>query len=559
MAKIDLFYTLKLNTSDIYEQIAKNGCVETDFKTAKNAGWIVALGDNQLLRFIRQIKDKPFDKEKVQTLYDRRNILKQDKSSKKNAREITKIQNEINELLFVPDLVTVRTDTTQKDYKQLCKTGFSVKFKVNETEYVTKYKRLCAGAGQLRKNSANFVNAEIYDQLLNIMLCGLDAKSIGKINLAKFGAYLALSTSATRVVKTPRICVIDDYEYSLKDQIVDWIFKNEKGEDDIRTEKIDFTMNAFDGAGMVCPEMAERWQQDLGLDYLPSSFIVRAAWFKGVTSCFDFRRFAHEVAHKDTIVDIYGVTYNIDDIDVIATKSQFKLWNRYPNFQTYLSYFKRYGHVFGVARVNKPESQFVTTLNYQYLQSNNFTKDSIQKIAEPTVNWLNKTMTCDPLYTYLMMIGYHEGNTVEQLERKVDSSFAKCLLYNIDILNDDYVSKKVKKLIQTKVDQAKIGKIYVEGSYDFLIPDLYAMCEHAFGMEVHGLLPPKCMYSKRWVDKGAKIVSTQRSPLVAPAENQLLNVYSDDKCKDWFRYIQGGNIYSIWDLTIISQSDADKI
>lgn len=206
MSKIDLFYTLKLNTSDIYEQIAKNGCVETDFKTAKNAGWVVALGDNQLLRFIRQIKDKPFDKEKVQTLYDRRNILKQDKSSKKNVREITKIQNEINELLFVPDLVTVRTDTTQKDYKQLCKTGFSVKFKVNDTEYVTKYKRLCAGAGQLRKNSANFVNAEIYDQLLNIMLCGLDAKSIGKINLAKFGAYLALSTSATKVVKTPRIC-----------------------------------------------------------------------------------------------------------------------------------------------------------------------------------------------------------------------------------------------------------------------------------------------------------------------------------------------------------------
>ena len=558
MAKIDLFYTLKLNTSDIYEQIAKNGCVETDFKTAKNAGWVVALGDNQLLRFIRQIKDKPFDKEKVQTLYDRRNILKQDKSSKKNAREITKIQNEINELLFVPDLVTVRTDTTQKDYKQLCKTGFTVKFKVNETEYVTEYKRLCAGAGQLRKNSANFVNAEIYDQLLNIMLCGLDAKSIGKINLAKFGAYLALSTSATRVVKTPRICVIDDYEYPLKDQVVDWIFKNEKGEDDIRAEKIDFTMNAFDGAGMVCPEMAERWQQDLGLDYLPSSFIVRAAWFKGVTNCFDFRQFAHEVAHKDTITDIYGVTYNIDEVDVIASKSQFKLWNKYPNFQTYLSYFKRYGHVFGVARVNKPESQFVTTLNYQYLQSNNFTKESIQKIAEPTVNWLNKTMTCDPLYTYLMMIGYHEGDTVEQLERKVDSSFAKCLLYNIDILNDDYVSKKVKKLIQTKVDQAKIGKIYVEGSYDFLIPDLYAMAEHAFGMEVHGLLPAKCMYSKRWVDKGAKVISTQRSPLVAPAENQLLNVYCDDKCRDWFRYIQGGNIYSIWDLTIISQSDADK-
>lgn len=557
MSKIDLFYTLKLNTSDIYKQIAKNGCVETDFKTAKNAGWVVALGDNQLLRFIRQIKDKPFDKEKVQTLYDRRNILKQDKSSKKNAREITKIQNEINELLFVPDLVTVRTDTTQKDYKQLCKTGFSVKFKVNETEYVTKYKRLCAGAGQLRKNSANFVNAEIYDQLLNIMLCGLDAKSIGKINLAKFGAYLALSTSATRVVKTPRICVIDDYEYPLKDQVVDWIFKNEKSEDDIRTEKIDFTMNAFDGAGMVCPEMAERWQQDLELDYLPSSFIVRAAWFKGLCSIFDFRRFAHEIAHKDTITDIYGVTYNIDEIDVIAGSSMFKLHKCYPNFQVYQSYFKRYGHVFGVARVSKKVSNQLSTLNYQYIQSNDFTEESIKNLANPTIDWLQKVMSCDPLYASLMMIGCHDRDTLEQIESGLESPIAKCLLYNTDILNDNYAKSKVMRLVRKKIDQAKIGKIYVEGSYDFLIPDLYAMCEHAFGMEVHGLLPPKCMYSKRWVDKGAKVVSTQRSPLVAPAENQLLNVYSDDKCKDWFRYLEWGNVYSIWDLTIISQSDAD--
>nr|DAE07217.1 MAG TPA: RNA dependent RNA polymerase [Siphoviridae sp. ctOSJ35]DAE15977.1 MAG TPA: RNA dependent RNA polymerase [Siphoviridae sp. ctIOF8] len=557
MSKIDLFYTLKLNTSDIYEQIAKNGCVETDFKTAKNAGWVVALGDNQLLRFIRQIKDKPFDKEKVQTLYDRRNILKQDKSSKKNAREITKIQNEINELLFVPDLVTVRTDTTQKDYKQLCKTGFSVKFKVNETECVTKYKRLCAGAGQLRKNSANFVNAEIYDQLLNIMLCGLDAKSIGKINLAKFGAYLALSTSATRVVKTPRICVVDDYEYPLKDQVVDWIFKNEKGEDDIRTEKIDFTMNAFDGAGMVCPEMAERWQQDLELDYLPSSFIVRAAWFKGLCSIFDFRRFAHEIAHKDTITDIYGVTYNIDEIDVIAGSSMFKLHKCYPNFQVYQSYFKRYGHVFGVARVSKKVSNQLSTLNYQYIQSNDFTEESIKNLANPTIDWLQKVMSCDPLYASLMMIGCHDRDTLEQIENSLESPIAKCLLYNTDILNDSYAKSKLMRLVRKKIDQAKIGKVYVEGSYDFLIPDLYAMCEHAFGMEVHGLLPPKCMYSKRWVDKGAKIVSTQRSPLVAPAENQLLNVYSDDKCKDWFRYLEWGNIYSIWDLTIISQSDAD--
>lgn len=220
-----------------------------------------------------------------------------------------------------------------------------------------------------------------------------------------------------------------------------------------------------------------------------------------------------------------------------------------------MAYFKRYNHVFGVARVSKKASAQLTSLNYQYIQSNDFTEESIKKLADPTIDWLQRTMSCDPLYASLMMIGHHERDTLQQVENSLESPIAKCLLYNTEILNDSYVRTKVVRLVRKKIDQAKIGKIYVEGSYDFLIPDLYAMCEHAFGMEVHGLLPPKCMYSKRWVDKGAKVVSTQRSPLVAPAENQLLNIYCDDKCRDWFRYIEWGNIYSIWDLTIISQSD----
>lgn len=111
--------------------------------------------------------------------------------------------------------------------------------------------------------------------------------------------------------------------------------------------------------------------------------------------------------------------------------------------------------------------------------------------------------------------------------------------------------------MQKKIDQAKIGKIFVEGSYDFLIPDLYAMAEYAFGMKVNGLLPKKTMYSRRWVEKGAKRVSTQRSPLVAPAENQVMDIYTNKDCDEWFKYIKFGNIYSIWDLTIIAQSDAD--
>lgn len=173
------------------------------------------------------------------------------------------------------------------------------------------------------------------------------------------------------------------------------------------------------------------------------------------------------------------------------------------------------------------------------------------------MTWFNRVLKANPLYVLLLLIGTHEGETVDDIEVDLDSAVAKCLLYNHDILKDPYILDKIYKNIQSKINLAKIGKLYVEGSYDFQIPDLYAMAEHAFGMEVHGLLPAKCLYSRRWVEKGASRVSCQRSPLVAPAENQIMNVYSDEKCKEWFKYIEWGNVLSIFDLTVISMSDSD--
>ena len=104
--RMTLFYILKVNTSEI---ISNNLYIKTDFKTCKNNGNIISLGDTQVFRFIRRIKDEEFDKEYVENLYRQRNLLKQ--QDKVNVKEIIKIQNEINERLYVPDLVTVKTDT----------------------------------------------------------------------------------------------------------------------------------------------------------------------------------------------------------------------------------------------------------------------------------------------------------------------------------------------------------------------------------------------------------------------------------------------------------------
>ena len=59
--KMDLFYILKLNVSTILE----NKCnITTTFDSAKSKGWVVSLGDNQVLKFLRDIKCIDFDKQK---------------------------------------------------------------------------------------------------------------------------------------------------------------------------------------------------------------------------------------------------------------------------------------------------------------------------------------------------------------------------------------------------------------------------------------------------------------------------------------------------------------
>ena len=288
--------------------------------------------------------------------------------------------------------------------------------------------------------------------LENIMMCGLTRAKIGKINLAKFSAYYSLYTSSTNVVQTPNICVVPDYEYTLKNQDVDWIYAKEGGQIDVEERVMDFNMNAFDGSGMISPAMAEIWKENLKLDYLPSSFIIRGPWLKGLVSVFDFHRFAREVAKTDTITDIYGTVYEIDKIDVILTKSQFKLWKKYDNWDSYMYYFKKFGHCIGVTRVNKRESDYATPLNYQYIQSNNFSLDSIKKLAEPTVEYLKKVLECDPYYTRLMLWGYHEDDTVDDMYSSLDSPIAKCLLYTDEILNDKTVVEKIRKLARKKLD-----------------------------------------------------------------------------------------------------------
>lgn len=551
--QMELFNIIKLNTSYI---VKHNSDVYLTYEDAITHRLIVSLGDNQLFRFIRQITHNEDVFAKIDEIKQQIKVIQKQPSTKNTIATISRLKEQLILNQFVPHIVSVKSDLPKKYYKEICKNRFKITISVCGTTYTITYRRLCAGAGQLRRNSAIFCNEEIYDTLKDIMMCGLDKKRIGRINLAKFSAYFALFTSSAREVTMPRICIIPDYEYVLKDQNVDWIYDKPNGEKDITSKDIDFDINAFDGSGMISPAMAEKWKNDLKLDYLPSSFIVRSAWVKGLVSVFDFHRFAREIAHQDCITDYWGHTYPIDEIDVILTTSQMKMYKYYNDMQEYLYYHQKYHHVFSVTRVNKAQDNLLTTLNYQYIQTNNFTKDMIHSIADYSVDWARKIMERNYLYTILFLNGTQSQIELDEVDL-IEDNLLKALMYCPNLMNDKYLNQKMVRLIQNKVDGMKIGKIWVEGSYQFMIPDLFAMAEHAFGMPVKGLLKAGELWNKHWVETNTEKVVCMRSPLVAPSENRLMNIYNDDMCRDWFKYIRSGHVFNIHDMTVIAMSDAD--
>jgi hypothetical protein len=549
LIKLQQYYVFKLSTSRLNE----SNCVISNLSIsqARLNGELVQIGDNQVFRSIRSIRNVNIDIERLNQLVEERNKLKSLPSSEENAALITEKQKQIDDILFVPDIINVKVDD-RKVYKRIFKEGFIVNGK--------KYLRLCSGSGQSRRSTASFVNVEIKDELEKRLNCGLNIK---KINVAKYNAYFGLYMSATYPVRTPRVCLIPDCEeYKLR-KTVDWI-EDEKihGGKTIRRKvvekEIDIIPNMWDGQGLISPRMAKQWQEDLELDYLPSSFGIRSAFIKGQLVVFDFHSFAKKVAKTDKIIDYYGDEWNIEDIDVLLSVSQFKMYKYYSSWDQYVQLHEHHGHTWGVTKVNPKFDNEMSLLNYQYIQTLNLDKEKIKELISPTANWIERICNGDKLYTLLFLLGTcKETDSIAKIFNKTNNEFVKAILYNDELLKDPYIKKKIYDTISTKIQEAKIGRLWVRGNYQAMISDPYGQAQWAFKQNVTGLLKENEHYSHFWNKRNVTKVDACRSPMVDFHEHNPLNFVVNDEMKEWYKYIKSGIIYNVWGVDTIRHSDSD--
>lgn len=533
--------------------LVKNDCKIENYTIQQGLkdGNVVSIGDNIIFQQLRYIHN---DFRQHTTLFNYVQKLRSNERAYKKQgkyKEAHILNRYITNILFVKDIVNIILDQKKTDFNKFRTKGFYL----NGVHYVY----LCSGSGQIRRNTATFINEKYQQQIVKTVNCGLDEKT-NQFVLAKYSAYFALAFSSILWVRTPRVCVIKDFFHTLEQEPVDFICPNAEGKSHLEKRTMDLELNCADGQGLIDPKFAELWAQDMSLSYVPSSFVARSCFIKGNLVAFDFKEYA-KVHGISTIRDKWGKEYNIDEIDVLLSESQFKTHKYYSSWNDYLSYVERGKIHWGVARYNKREDDECVLANYQYIQALTLSQDDIRNLINPTVNWINQICKGDLLHTLLYSFGTKRDDIeYNNVFGTAQTSAMKALIKNPDFLKDSYVQYKVYKNIAESINHAKIGKIWIRGNYQFMIADPVAQCQSALGLEPVGVLKRDEIYSDFWKNRKSHncTVDCCRSPMIDQHEHNPMTVIVDNKDANyWYQYIKSGIIYNTYDTSCFRAEDSD--
>jgi hypothetical protein len=173
----------------------------------------------------------------------------------------------------------------------------------------------------------------------------------------------------------------------------------------------------------------------------------------------------------------------------------------------------------------------------------NLSDDDIHELISLTVNEIKDAMGLDPRKSLVYLC----GKNLKEENIKYTDAAARALMANSDSINDPYIRNRIRKMINKRIREAKIGVLDVCGNFQIISGDIYAVCESMFGLEVHGLLKAGEIYSKYWKDSGVKRVMCARAPMSNEHSLVSQDICYDDKVEYWFKYMDTVAIVNAWD------------
>lgn len=501
-------YVYKIHSSRILSSPKNNLTITLD--EARRNDEIISMADREVLRFIDDINhfDTAATEDKIREIRKTLKYLKKQPKSISTHKQIRHCYAELDRLQIKTDYVCVVIDNIG-DFKKL-----NDGFKINDIEY----KRLVGTPNGVKKSTvvyASVVNANgnaVYDELQRRLDNDRDLSV--KLVPAKFEAYKALACSASTPVSMPNgILVVDDVMVHVKEQVINLDDSN-SDEPVMTLEEQEIEIDNSDGYGLMCPALAQRWSNELGLHYIMSGGCGRNAFLKGMIFTFDFHAFCKEKSGNEVITDVWGNTHNINDIELIVTTSMLKLWDSYKSIDDYIAKSTKNQYSFSITKELPEKLENERNLNYQFIQSYNLTDEDIYRLISPTVDEIKDIISGDINKTILFLKGM--GLTDETVDY-VENDFAKAVMVEPRMMQDGYVINRINNMIKKKITEAKIGVLKIHGNYATISGDPVALCQKIFGLDVPeselGLLKAGEIYSEYWADLNVPNVVCFRAPM----------------------------------------------
>lgn len=550
-------FVYKIESSRILGSKKKNLIINP--RDARLNGEIISLADSNVLRSIDKLNgiDRAAVAEKIGEIRREIRELQNSTENKASARKRIKLlYEELDELQLKTDYLVV-VMSKPSDFDKINR-GFSI----NGIEY----RRLVGTPNGVKQSTVvycsvvNEKGVHIHDELERRLNGGRDEAK--ELVPAKFEAYKALACSSSIPVSMPKdILVVDDFVLTFEDNFIE--LKDSEADDDepVMTEKRgEFELNASDGFGLMCPELARRWSEELGLDYTAGGMCIRSLFAKGMMYTFDFHEFARRFSDSDTVTDVWGTVHTVSDIELILPVSVMKLWDSYRSLSHYLECCEKYGHGFAVTKTTEKELENERMLNYQFIQSYDLTDDEIKKLVQPTIDEIRETICGDVDKTLLFL----RGACGKNYDFNADTNYlAKAIMIEPRVAKDPYAITTVYNMIKKRIDELKIGQVKVHGNYTFIGCDPFAFCQYVFGCEVpdeaKGLLKAGEMYSQYWVKAtDRKKVVCFRAPMSTHNNLKTMDVVQNEDIDYWYQHMPTVNIINCHDTFYAALNGADN-
>lgn len=533
-------YIYKIHSSRLRKERWK---LTLPIEEARRNDEVISLADSQVLRWIDELNGITDADRQAREIKQEIKRIRKEPNNVQNRRVIKQLYTKLDKLQYKPDYMCLIIDK-EKDYYRACR-GFSING--------IKYKRLLGTNGGIKNSTIVFVSEKHADELRRRIDNGRNPDA--ELVPAKLEAYKALTCSASTPVSLPNgILVVDDCETEF---LSDIIYLTDEGDGEPvmemrKNEKIQ--MDASDGYGIMLPSLADKWSEELGLDYRVSGVNTRFSFEKGMVFTFDFVDFADKVAKKYIVKDAWGNEVDIRNVELVLTTSMVKLWDSYESCEDYINKSIENGYTFGIAKTCPKELETERNLNYQFIQSYDLDDNDIEELISPTMNEIKDVLGGDWRKTVLFLKG--AGLNADNIGR-IDDDFIKAIMIDPRMVDDPFVQSTIYQLIRNRINEAKVGVLKVHGNYSIVSGDPYTLCQSIFGLGLTGLLKDGEIYNQYWADRGADRLACFRAPMTCHNNIRLVRPADNEQVRYWYQYMTTCTIFNSWDTAASALNGCD--